>query len=351
MIKKDKKNVLITGCAGFIGFHLSKLLLENGYVVTGVDAITDYYDVGLKKARLGLLEKFNNFHFEKMRIETDEFLNTFSNKSRIDLIIHLAAQAGVRHSIENPREYVDTNLVGSFNVLEIAKNHEVQHLLMASTSSVYGSNTEMPFGELQKCDTQMSFYAATKKANEAMSHSYSHIHHIPTTMFRFFTVYGPWGRPDMALFKFAKNIIGGLPIDIYNHGKMERDFTFVSDLVEAIRRLIDAPPQKLGERSLKKLPDDSMSDVAPWRVVNIGNSDPVQLMTYVAALEAALGIKAVKNFMPMQQGDVPATFANTSLLQQLTGFKPNTSVEDGVAKFVEWYLSFNAVKESSRGET
>jgi UDP-glucuronate 4-epimerase len=332
------ETVLITGAAGFIGFHLSKLLLSHGMQVIGVDAITDYYDVSLKEKRLEILSQNKNFEFHKMRIDDATFIEKFASYE-IKNIVHLAAQAGVRYSIEQPREYVDTNLIGTFNVLELSKKIDVAHLLMASTSSVYGSNTEMPFSENEKADTQMSFYAATKKANEAMAHSYAHIHNIPTTMFRFFTVYGSWGRPDMALFKFADAMLSGKPIDVYNNGKMERDFTYVSDLVHAIMLLIDVIPHSHEDRADRNS-DDSISDVAPFRIVNIGNSNPVKLMDYIKALEDALGIDAQKNYLPMQQGDVPATYANTNLLESLTSYRPNTTIENGVAEFAVWYLKY-----------
>lgn len=333
------KNVLVTGAAGFIGFHISKLLLQNGYSVVGVDALTDYYDVRLKRERLEHLKKNNRFAFVKTRIDTDNFLKRASAFDRPDVIIHLAAQAGVRYSIEHPKEYLDTNIVGSFNVLELARIWNVQHLLMASTSSVYGSNREMPFDERQKCDTPMSFYAATKKANESMAHSYSHIHGIPITMFRFFTVYGPWGRPDMALYKFANAIINDEPIDVYNHGQMKRDFTYVDDLVKAIMLLVGCVPE-LKSISQSAIDNDSLSDVAPFRVVNIGNSQTEQLLDYIKALENVLGKTAKKNFLPMQQGDVPETYANTNLLKQLTGFSPETDIVTGVTHFVNWFKEY-----------
>lgn len=333
------KHVLITGAVGFIGFHLSNILLQSGYHVVGVDALTEYYDVDLKKRRLDILKNHQNFRFKKMRIEDNEFLDPVAFPKKVDVIIHLAAQAGVRYSIDKPREYVDTNLIGTFNVLELAKKTKVEHLLMASTSSVYGANKDMPFDELQKCDTQMSFYAATKKANEAMAHSYAHIFDIPITMFRFFTVYGPWGRPDMALFKFADLMLKGEPIDVYNYGKMKRDFTYVEDLVEAIKLLIGCVPELPGRRD-NAIVNDSISEVAPFRIVNIGNSQSVELMDYIKALEGALGITASKNMLPMQQGDVPATFANTNLLQSLTGFNPKTDVSEGIYRFAEWYKEY-----------
>lgn len=338
-MREQHRTYLVTGVAGFIGFHLSNLLLSKGYSVVGVDSLTDYYDVTLKRSRLEILHSFARFTFFKEDIANDDFPKTLSSVN-FDVVIHLAAQAGVRYSIERPREYLDSNIVGTFNLLELSVSRGVEHLLCASTSSVYGSNNNMPFGESQKCDTPMSFYAATKKANEVMAHSYSHIHGLPTTMFRFFTVYGPWGRPDMALFKFTRAIKENRPIDVYNHGAMQRDFTFVGDLVEAIYLLSYKKPC-LAEPIAEV---DSMSDVAPFRVVNIGNAQPVELMAYIEEIELALGLEAKKNFMPMQQGDVPATFANTSLLKALTGFQPSTSVEDGIRSFVSWYLQYYKTK-------
>ena len=337
------KVILVTGAAGFIGFHLCNALIKKGFYVLGIDALTDYYDVSLKLKRLEILKKSKYFEFSKLRIDTDEFLEFSRDQSSIDIIVHLAAQAGVRYSIEHPREYVDTNLIGTFNLLEFAKNARVSHMLMASTSSVYGANKNMPFYENQKCDGQMSFYAATKKANEVMAHSYSHIHEIPITVFRFFIVYGPWGRPDMALFKFADSILKGKPIEVYNFGNMKRDFTYVEDLAEAITRLLKViPDHKI--TNYRKYLNDSLSKVAPYRIVNIGNSTPVKLMDYILALENALGLPAAKEFLPMQPGDVPETFANTELLKSLIGYAPSTSVEDGVAKFVEWFKDYRQIK-------
>lgn len=333
-------NVFITGTAGFIGFHIAKLLLDEGHAVHGYDGITDYYDVRLKHARHNILREYPQFTATEALLENDAVFHAAVDAAKPDVIIHLAAQAGVRYSIDNPRAYVDANIIGSFNVLEAARKHKVKHLLMASTSSVYGANEEMPYAETHKCDTQMSFYAATKKANEAMGHSYAHIHGIPITMFRFFTVYGPWGRPDMALFKFTKNILEDKPIDVYNHGDMWRDFTYVSDLVRGIRLLIDAVPVKPEAGGAKKYENDSLSPVAPFRVVNIGNSDKVKLLDFVEAIEECLGKKAERNYMPMQAGDVPATWADAELLKQITGYKPQTDFKEGVAQFVEWYREF-----------
>ena len=332
------QKIFITGTAGFIGFHLAQNLLDNGHDVIGFDGMTDYYDVSLKQRRHQILKENPRFTAIEGMLEDYDLLQQIFNQHKPDVIVHLAAQAGVRFSIDNPRSYVDSNLIGSFNIMEMAKQFKVAHLLMASTSSVYGANTDMPFDENQPTKHQMSFYAATKKANEAMAHSYAHIYGIPTTMFRFFTVYGPWGRPDMALFKFTRAMMAGEPIDVYNHGKMQRDFTFVTDLVEGIARLINAVPPTTEARQ-EPIKGDSLSPVAPWRAVNIGNGDTVELMDYIKALEAALGIEAKKNMMDMQQGDVPATLASNDLLKALTGFAPSTSVKDGVAAFVKWYKS------------
>ncbi len=337
------KKILITGCAGFIGFHLSNLLLKCGYHVIGVDALTDYYDPNLKKARLNILLKRREFIFYKIKIENFENLSEVFDQNQPEIVIHLAAQAGVRYSIEFPFEYVNTNLVGTFNVLESSKRNNVFHLLMASTSSVYGSNEFMPFTETQKTDTPLSFYAATKKSNEIMAHSYSHIFKLPITMLRFFTVYGPWGRPDMALFKFTDAIKKNQPINVYNYGKMKRDFTFVEDLVISIERLISrVPPQTEGRLSTHISSIDSLSPVAPHRVINIGNSKPAELMDYISALEHALGKKAKKNMMPIQMGDVPETWADTKLLNEMIGYVPSTPVEIGVKAFAEWYETYTA---------
>jgi UDP-glucuronate 4-epimerase len=335
----NKNRVFITGTAGFIGFHLAKLLLSEGHAVGGYDGMTDYYDIRLKQRRHAILNQHERFSATEALLEDQELLSRVITDFRPDAIVHLAAQAGVRYSIENPKAYLDANIVGTFNVMECARNASVQHLLMASTSSVYGANTEMPFSETERVATPLTFYAATKLANESMGHSYAHIYNLPTTMFRFFTVYGPWGRPDMAYFKFARNIIDGTPIDIYNNGDMWRDFTYVEDLVRGISGLIDAVPERpatLGDIA----PGDSLSPAAPYRVVNIGNSEKVRLMDFVDAIEAEIGRKAIRNFMPMQQGDVPATWADATLLQSLTGYRPQTPFREGVAKFVAWYRDY-----------
>ena len=328
--------VLITGTAGFIGYYLARLLLDEGFVVHGYDAITDYYDVTLKERRNQMLLQSQGYTFTHATLEEPETFERVAAEFAPDMIVHLAAQAGVRYSLENPRAYLDSNLVGTFNVMEAARQLEVQHLLMASTSSVYGANEEMPFKETDKVDTPLTFYAATKKANESMAHSYSHLWKIPTTMFRFFTVYGPWGRPDMALFKFTKGIFDGTPIDIYSHGDMYRDFTYVEDLVRGIRLLMDTVPGDLDTA----VEGDTLSPAAPYRIVNIGNSDKVRLMDFVEAIEEETGIKAKRNYMDMQKGDVFATWADASLLKALTGYAPQTDVRTGVKKFVAWYRDY-----------
>ena len=336
------RKVLVTGSAGFIGFHLSQVLLQEGFAVVGFDGMTDYYDVRIKERRHQMLLQNQHFSAHIGRLEDFDALHALMMAEQPDVIVHLAAQAGVRYSLENPRAYLDANVTGTFNVMECARELGVDHLLMASTSSVYGANDEMPFDEREKCDTPLTFYAATKKANEAMAHSYAHLWNLPTTMFRFFTVYGPWGRPDMALFKFTKGILEGTPIDIYNDGEMYRDFTFVTDLVRGIRLLIDAAPVR--PESKDEIADyDSLSPVAPFRVVNIGNSDKVRLMDFVEAIEAECGREAIKNFMPMQKGDVPATWADATLLQELTGYRPQTEFRDGVRQFVAWYRDYYRV--------
>ena len=333
------RSAFITGTAGFIGFHLAELLLQQGWRVAGFDGMTDYYDVCLKERRHAMLRQHATFSATEAMLEDADALSAAVEAAQPDVIIHLAAQAGVRYSLENPRAYIDANVVGTLNVMECARAAHVGHLLMASTSSVYGANTEMPFDEGQKTDTSLTIYAATKKANEAMGHSWAHIYGLPVTMFRFFTVYGPWGRPDMALFKFTKGILEGTPIDIYNHGEMWRDFTYVEDLVRGIALLIDAVPGGPETR----VEGDSLSPAGPFRVVNIGNSDKVRLMDFIEAIEEELGREAIRNMMPMQTGDVPATWADASLLKALTGYRPETPFREGVARFVRWYRSFYEV--------
>lgn len=331
--------VLVTGTAGFIGYHLARLLLEDGDVVHGYDAITDYYDVTLKARRNQMLLQSAGYTFTHAALEAPGVFERVAAEFAPDVIVHLAGQAGVRYSLENPRAYLDSNIVGTFNVMEAARQIGVGHLLMASTSSVYGANEDMPFKETDKADTQLTFYAATKKANESMAHSYAHLWHIPTTMFRFFTVYGPWGRPDMAPYKFTKGILSGTPIDIYNHGDMYRDFTYVEDLVRAIRLLMDAVPG--GPETAVE--GDTLTAAAPYRIVNIGNSDKVRLMDFIEAIEAATGLSAKRNYMDMQKGDVFATWADAAVLHRLTGYAPQTDVRDGVNRFVAWYRDYYGV--------
>lgn len=334
------RKVFITGTAGFIGFHLAQLLLDEGFCVHGFDGMTDYYDVKLKQRRHQMLLQNPHFSMTEGMLENDALITQVTDDFAPDIIVHLAGQAGVRYSLENPRAYLDSNLVGTFNVMEAARRLKVEHLLMASTSSVYGANEDMPFAETDKADTALTFYAATKKANEAMAHSYAHLWDLPTTMFRFFTVYGPYGRPDLALFKFVDAILDGRPIDIYNHGDMYRDFTYVTDLVRGIRLLIDTPPVCPDNREVPE--GDSLSPVAPYRIVNIGNSDKVRLLDFVEAIEEELGQKAIRNYMPMQMGDVPATWANAELLKTLTGYKPQTDIKDGIREFVAWFRDYYA---------
>lgn len=331
--------VLITGTAGFIGFHLAELLLQEGCQVHGFDGLTDYYDVELKRQRHRLLRQHEGFSATEAMLEDEGKLAQAVDAFAPEVIVHLAAQPGVRYSIENPRAYVSANVLGTFNVMEAALRCRVRHLLLASTSSVYGANREMPYSELQKADTPLSFYAATKKATEAMGHAWAHIHQQPITLFRFFTVYGPWGRPDMAPFKFTRGILEGSPIDVYNHGEMWRDFTYVGDLVRGIRLLIDAVPG--GPETAVE--GDSLSPAAPYRIVNIGNSSKVRLEDFIEAIELATGKKAIRNYMDMQPGDIPATWADCSLLQRLTGYRPQTDIRDGMRRFVEWYRDYYGI--------
>lgn len=334
-----KKIALVTGSAGFIGFHVCLRLLNAGFRVIGIDNHSDYYDVSLKLSRERKLKSKDDFIGIHESIENAGALRQILEDFKPEVIIHLAAQAGVRYSIEQPRSYLDTNICGTFELLEAARYYPPKHILIASTSSAYGARQEMPCRETDKSDFQMSFYAATKKATENMAHSYAHIYGLPVTMFRFFTVYGPWGRPDMALFKFTKSIMNDEPIDVFNYGEMRRDFTYIDDLVEAIFRLKEAVPSPENRLYLERTVD-SLSPVAPFRIVNIGNSSSVKLMDYIAAIESALGKSAKKNFLPMQAGDVPETLADVTLLEELTGFTPSTDYRDGVVNFVNWYQSF-----------
>jgi UDP-glucuronate 4-epimerase len=330
---------LITGTAGFIGFHLAKRLLDEGHFVVGFDGMTPYYDVTLKQRRHAILERSNGFKAVTAMLEDRSALERAAELAEPEVIIHLAAQAGVRYSLENPKAYVDSNLVGSWNILDLARTIAPKHLMLASTSSIYGANEKVPFAEADRADEPMTLYAATKKSMELMAHSYAHLYKVPTTAFRFFTVYGPWGRPDMALFKFVDAIRGGRPIDIYGEGRMSRDFTYIDDLVEGIVRLSRIAPSDENRVDADKAAD-TLSRHAPFRVVNIGGGQPVELMTFVETVEKAMGRPAVRNMLPMQQGDVPRTYASPDLLEALTGFKPSLSVEEGVARFVEWYEQY-----------
>lgn len=333
--------ILITGAAGFIGFNLSQKILANGHSVIGIDNLNDYYEVSLKKNRLKQIDN-DNFKLYRIDLENREALNAVFETEKPDVVINLAAQAGVRYSLENPHAYIDSNIVGFMNILEGCRHHEVEQLIYASSSSVYGANTSLPFSTSDNIDHPLSLYAATKKANELMAHTYSSLYNIPTTGLRFFTVYGPWGRPDMALFKFTKNIIEGKPIDVYNNGDMMRDFTFVDDIVESISRLVEKKAEKNPDWNGKN-PDPS-SSYAPYKVYNIGNNSPVNLMEFIEAIEEKVGKKAIKNFMPLQAGDVPATYADVEDLYKNIEFRPETSIKDGVGKFVDWYIDYYKIK-------
>ena len=330
--------ILVTGAAGFIGYHLSKRLNEQGDEVVGIDNLNDYYEVNLKKARLSKLELHNKFRFIKLDLANRDGIAQLFAREKFNKVVNLAAQAGVRYSLENPYAYVDTNLVGFTNILEGCRHYGVEHLVFASSSSVYGLNTKMPFSVHHNVDHPISLYAATKKANELMAHSYAHLYQIPTTGLRFFTVYGPWGRPDMALFKFTKAIIDDSPIDVYNYGKMQRDFTYIDDIIEGVVRVLDRIPKSNANWSGDS-PEPGTS-IAPYRVYNIGNNNPVELMEYIETLEKMLGKTAKKNMLPMQAGDVPATYADVADLERDVGFKPQTSIEQGIGRFVEWYQNY-----------
>ena len=332
-----KTKILITGSSGFIGFHLSKKLLEKGIKVHGYDSMNNYYDVKLKKSRCKILKKFKNFTFTKNKLENRTALKRIFNKFKPSIVIHLAAQAGVRYSIKKPRVYLDSNITGTYNIIEISKQLNVKHLIMASSSSVYGANKNIPFKEIDKTETQLSIYAATKKSNESMAHSYCNIWKIPITMLRFFTVYGPWGRPDMALFKFTKGILANKKIDIYNNGKMYRDFTYVDDVVECIRLLINKVPN---HKHFGKYKNDSLSSVAPFRVLNIGNTKKVFLLDFIKEIEKALEKKAIRSYLPLQKGDVKQTLSDISLLKKITGYKPKTDYKLGIKKFLNWYKNY-----------
>jgi UDP-glucuronate 4-epimerase len=332
------KKVLVTGAAGFIGFHLCSRLLERGDVVTGLDNINDYYDVNLKLERLKRLEVRKGFSFVKLDLQDRAAMEKLFAEGGYNAVVNLAAQAGVRYSLKNPYSYIDSNIVGFLNVLEGCRHNGVGHLVFASSSSVYGANTKMPFSVHDNVDHPVSLYAATKKANELMAHTYASLYKVPCTGLRFFTVYGPWGRPDMALFLFTKAMLGNRPIDIFNYGKMRRDFTYVDDIVEGVVRVTDSIPQPNPRWSGDN--PDSATSYAPYRLYNIGNNNPVELMKFIEVIEDSLGIKAIKNFMPLQAGDVPATYADVNDLINDVGFKPATSIEAGIKKFIEWYREY-----------
>lgn len=336
------KPVLVTGAAGFIGFHLTQKLINNGFSVVGVDNLNDYYDPRLKQSRLAILEKLDKFQFFATDLTQKVELDGLFNKFGFGCVVNLAAQAGVRYSLKNPYAYLESNLHGFLNILEACRHHSVGHLIYASSSSVYGANRQMPFSVHHNVDHPISLYAATKKSNELMAHTYSALYNLPTTGLRFFTVYGPYGRPDMALFLFTKAIIDGKPIDVYNHGKMRRDFTYVDDIVESIARLVHHIPA--GNEKWNGLHPDPATSFAPYRVFNIGNNQPVELLRFIEVIEEKLGKKAVKNFLPIQDGDVPETYADVDDLMQAVDFKPATSIEVGVGKFIDWYIDYYNVK-------
>ena len=335
--------ILITGTAGFIGYHLSKKLLDESYQVIGIDNLNDYYDPSLKQSRLEILGKYNNFNFQKVDLKDKTGIDNIFETQRPTHVINLAAQAGVRYSIENPHAYVDSNLIGFMNILEACRNYPVEHLLYASSSSVYGGNKVAPFSTNHNVDHPVSLYAATKKSNELMAHTYSHLYGMPTTGLRFFTVYGPYGRPDMAYFSFTKDILAENPIKVFNHGKMERDFTYIDDIVEGIVKLIEKAP--VANKDWDESKDELSSSFAPYKIYNIGNNNPVPLMRFINALESALGKTAEKVYMDMQPGDVLRTYADVSDLERDINFKPSTSIEDGLQKFVDWYLEYYQVKD------
>ena len=330
--------IFITGTAGFIGFSLAKTLLENNHSVYGYDGITNYYDIQLKNNRNKILKKYKKFSFTKGMLENRNLLNKTIIKFKPEVIIHLAAQAGVRYSIDEPRTYLSSNIIGTHNIIELAHKIKVKHLMIASSSSVYGANKKTPYSENDSVKLQMSIYASTKLATESIAHSYSHIWKIPTTVLRFFTVYGPWGRPDMALFKFTKLILEGKKIDIYNKGNLYRDFTYIDDIVHGVSLLIKKIPKYKKNSSLNRI--DSLSLVAPFRIINIGNSKKIKLLDFIKTIENSLGKNALKNYMPMQKGDVFMTLANTNLLKKITGVTPKTNYKEGVRKFIEWYLDY-----------
>jgi UDP-glucuronate 4-epimerase len=332
--------ILVTGAAGFIGYHLAQRLLDRGDRVLGLDNLNDYYDVHLKEARLARLVEHSRFRFVRMNVADAAGMERLFTTSSIACVVHLAAQAGVRYSLVNPGAYVDSNLVGFIHILEGCRRVDVQHLVYASSSSVYGGNTQMPFSVRDRVDHPVSLYAATKKANELMAHSYAHLYSLPCTGLRFFTVYGPWGRPDMALFLFTQAILEGRPIEVFNHGRMKRDFTYIDDIIEGIVRVLDRPPTARGQQSPTNQAMHPGISHAPYRLYNIGNHHPVELTRFIAILEEVLGKKAVKRFMPLQPGDIPATYADVDDLIAETGFKPDTPIEVGIPRFVRWYREF-----------
>ena len=339
--------ILITGAAGFIGFHITKRLLREGFEVVGMDNLSPYYDVRLKEARLKELEDFSKkqsvkFFFFKDDLENKNFLTELFRKYKFNKVVNLAAQAGVRYSIENPSSYINSNIVGFANLLEVCRRNDIEHLIYASSSSVYGGNKMLPFSEEHNVDHPVSLYAASKKANELMAHSYSHLYGIPTTGLRFFTVYGPWGRPDMALFLFTKSILKGEPIQIFNKGEMIRDFTFIDDITESLLRVINKKASK--DSNFNYLQPSPSSSWAPYKIFNIGNSNPVKLMDFISTIEEIIGCKAKKEFLDMQPGDVASTSADTELLENWVGFKPRTSVKEGIKKFIDWYTDFYNIK-------
>ena len=332
-----KSKIYITGSSGFIGFHTAKRLLNKGIKVHGFDSMNTYYDLKLKKDRLNILKKYKNFSFTKGLLENEKVLSNSISKFKPSIIIHLAAQAGVRYSLENPKNYLNSNIVGTFNILKNAHKFNIKHLIIGSSSSVYGANKKIPFQEIDKADHQVSFYAATKKSTESLAHSYSSLWKIPVTMLRFFTVYGPWGRPDMAYFKFTKKILEGKRIDIFNKGKMYRDYTYIDDIVTGVCKLINKAPS-LNKKI--KFRNDSLSPVAPYRILNIGNTKKILLLDFIKSLEKELKVKAKKRYLPMQKGDVYSTLSNSQLLKKITGYNPKTSYKTGIKKFVNWYLDY-----------
>lgn len=335
----SSKTILITGCAGFIGFHLAKRLLLNNYAIIGVDNLNSYYDVNLKKARLKLLKEHENFSFELITIEDKEALEKIFFLNNIDIVINLAAQAGVRYSLENPDAYIQSNVIGFMNILKCCNHHQIEHLIYASSSSVYGANSKMPFSTNDNVDHPISLYAATKRVNELLAYTYSHLYDLPTTGLRFFTVYGPWGRPDMSYFKFTKAIMKGDPIQVYNSGNMKRDFTYIDDIVEGIVRLLGKKPERI------QLP--TISSNAPYKIYNIGNNQPVKLMEFISIFEEKIGKKAIKQFLPMQAGDVHETYADIEDLEKDIGFKPQTTINEGIGKFIDWYKEYYKLDQDS----